>query len=92
MGIFDSLRIYAGKWSVKGSRNFTADEISAVSSAKVVDSQYGSSVCFFMKAGGQTYLPLSTESSLQVGDEVNLSEHRLITLEKSGEADILRVD
>lgn len=92
MGIFDSLRIYAGKWSVKGSRQFTADEISAVSSAKVVDSQYGSSVCFFMKAGGQTYLPLSTESSLQVGDEVNLSEHRLITLEKSGEADILRVE
>ena len=92
MGIFDSLRIYAGKWSVKGSRRFTDDEISAVSSAKVVDSQYGSSVCFFMKAGGQTYLPLSTESSLQVGDEVNLSEHRLITLEKSGEADILRVD
>ncbi len=92
MGIFDSLRIYAGKWSVKGSRNFTADEISAVDSAKVVDSQYGSSVCFFMKAGGQTYLPLSTESSLQVGDEVNLSEHRLITLEKSGEADILRVE
>ena len=92
MGIFDSLRIYAGKWSVKGSRSFTADEIAAVSSAKVVDSQYGSSVCFFMKAGGQTYLPLSTESSLQVGDEVNLSEHRLITLEKSGEADILRVE
>lgn len=92
MGIFDSLRVYAGKWSVKGSRNFTADEISAVSSAKVVDSQYGSSVCFFMKAGGQTYLPLSTESSLQVGDEVNLSEHRLITLEKSGETDILRVE
>ena len=92
MGIFDSLRIYAGKWSVKGSRNFTADEIAAVDSAKVVDSQYGSSVCFFMKAGGQTYLPLSTESSLQVGDEVNLSEHKLITLEKSGETDILRVE
>ena len=92
MGIFDSLRIYAGKWNVKGSRNFTADEIAAVDSAKVVDSQYGSSVCFFMKAGGQTYLPLSTESSLQVGDEVNLSEHKLITLEKSGEADILRVE
>ena len=92
MGIFDSLRVYAGKWSVKGSRSFTADEIAAVDSAKVVDSQYGSSVCFFMKAGGQTYLPLSTESSLQVGDEVNLSEHRLITLEKSGETDILRVE
>lgn len=92
MGIFDSLRVYAGKWSVKGSRSFTADEIAAVDSAKVVDSQYGSSVCFFMKAGGQTYLPLSTESSLKVGDEVNLSEHRLITLEKSGEADILRVE
>ena len=92
MGIFDSLRVYAGKWSVKGSRGFTADEIAAVDTAKVVDSQYGSSVCFFMKAGGQTYLPLSTESSLQVGDEVNLSEHRLITLEKSGEADILRVE
>lgn len=92
MGIFDSLRVYAGKWSVKGSRSFTADEIAAVKSAEVVESQYGASVCFFLKSGGQTYLPLSTESSLQVGDEVNLSEHRLITLEKSGETDILRVE
>ena len=46
--IFASLRQYAGKWAVKSSRNFTEEEISAVSSNQVVASQYGNSLCFFM--------------------------------------------
>ena len=54
MNIFDKLRVYAGSWSVKSSRQFTADEVSAVKSAVVVDSQYGKSVCFFLNSGGQT--------------------------------------
>ena len=92
MNIFSSLKTYAEKWSVKNSRNFTQEEIDAVDRASVVDSNYGSSVCFFMKGGGQTFIPLSNNSSLGVGDNVDLSKASLLTLERKGEADIYRVE
>lgn len=92
MNIFDKLRVYAGSWSVKSSRQFNAEEINAVKSAVVVDSQYGKSVCFFLKSGGQTYIPLSTESSLQIGEPVDISTAKIIILSKQGEADIERVE
>lgn len=92
MNIFSALRVYAGKWQVKNSRNFTQEEIDAVEHASVVDSQYGNSVCFFMKSGGQTFIPLSTNSSLSLGDDVDLSKAQLMTLGRDGDADIYRVE
>ena len=91
MNIFAALRVYAGKWSVKATRAFTSDEISAVEKATVVDSQYGQSVCFMMVGGGMTYIPLDQNSSKATGDEVDLTQASLVTLEKKGEADIYRV-
>ena len=91
MNIFSALRVYAGKWSEKAKRAFTSDEISAVEKATVVDSQYGQSVCFMMKSGGMTYIPLDQNSSKATGDEVDLTQASLVTLEKKGEADIYRV-
>lgn len=91
MNIFAALRVYAGKWSEKASRAFSTDEISAVESATVVDSQYGQSVCFMMKSGGMTYIPLDQNSSKATGDNVDLSAASLVTLSKQGEADIYRV-
>ena len=41
--------------------------------------------------GGQTFIPLSSDSTLTVGDIVDLSKAKLLTLEKDGESDILRV-
>ena len=92
MNIFSALRVYAGKWAVKASRSFSQDEIAAVDHATVVDSQYGNSVCFFMKAGGQTFIPLSTNSSLGLGDDVDLATAKLLTLERPGDSDIYRVE
>lgn len=92
MNVFSALRIYAGKWGVKSSRSFTAEEIAAVSSASVVDSQYGMSVCFMMKSGGQTFIPLSNTSSKSIGDTVDLTTAKLLTLGREGEADIYRVE
>ena len=91
MNIFNNLRVYAGKWSVKETRNFTADEIAQVSQAVVVPSQYGNSVQFTMKNGGLTYIPLDQNSDCAVGEVINLSTAKLTTLGKSGEADIYRV-
>ena len=92
MSIFDKLDVYATKWAKTASRGFQTEEIAAVNSAVVVNSEYGNSVCFFMKAGGRTYLPLSTESAYKLGEEVDLTSAKLITLSKSGEADINRVE
>lgn len=91
MYIFASLRIYADKWYEKDKRAFTSEEIAAVDTATVVSSQYGFSVCFFMKSGGQTYIPLDTNSSLSEGDKVDLTNALLITLSRAGENDIYRV-
>lgn len=91
MNIFSALRVYAGKWNVKDTRAFTSEEIAAVDTAKVVDSQYGQSVCFMMKSGGQTFIPLDQNSSKATGDIVDLNAASLVTLEKQGEADIYRV-
>ena len=91
MNIFSALRVYAGKWQVKDTRSFTADEINAVDQATVVDSQYGMSVCFLMKSGGQTYIPLDMNSSKSVGDTIDLTTAKLLTLGRQGEADIYRV-
>ena len=91
MNIFSALKVYVGKWNVKNRRKFTDDEIQAVESAKVVDSQYGQSVCFMMKGGGMTFIPLDQNSSKATGDEVDLTQASLVTLEKQGESDIYRV-
>lgn len=91
MNIFNSLRVYAGKWEVKESRAFTPEEISAVIQAVVVPSQYGNSVQFTMAGGGLTFIPLDQDSTLGVGEVVDLTKAKLITLGKSGEADIFRV-
>lgn len=93
MNIFSSLKQYAGKWSVKASRAFTDEEVNAVNYATVISSKegYGNSVCFFMKSGVQQFIPLSNDSTLTVGDNVDLAKAKLLTLQRAGEADIYRV-
>jgi hypothetical protein len=91
MNIFNNLKVYAGKWSLKSSRDFTEEEIKSVSHAEVVPSQYGNSVCFTMINGGKTFIPLSNDSSLGVGESVDITKAKLLTLGKDGECDINRV-
>lgn len=90
--IFAGLRQYAGKWAVSGSRKFSEEEKNAVSSNSIVESQYGLSVCFYMKNGGMTFIPLSTNSTKGKGESINLDSANLVTLSKAGESDIVRVE
>ncbi len=80
------------EWSLKSERYFTQEEIDAVSQAIVVASQYGNSVEFTMKLGGKcTYIPLDKDSNITVGEIVDMKQAILLTLEKEGESDIVRV-
>lgn len=83
--------MYPGKWQVRESRAFTKEEIACVEQAVVVPSQYGNSVQFTMKGGGLTYIPLDQNSSVGVGELIDLNTAVLTTLCKDGEADIFRV-
>ena len=86
MNIFAGLQKYATKFEVSNSRVFDAEELAQVNSAKVVASQYGLSVCFYMKEGCQKYIPLSRDSTASIGDEVNLQTAKILTLVKDGES------
>lgn len=104
MNIFAALKIYAGVWSIKTNmvdengqpipnpRNFTTEELSTIDSAVVVPSEYGNSVEFIRVGGGKSYIPLSRDSTLGVGDLVDLKKAKLLTLCKQGENDIVRVE
>lgn len=91
MNIFSALRIYAGSWNESGVRPFDPAEVAAVVSAKVVESQYGLSVCFIMVSGGKTFIPVDQNCSAAVGQSVDLTKAQLVTLSKQGEEDIFRV-
>jgi len=86
MNIFAGLQKYATKFEVSNSRVFDAEELAQVNSAKVVASQYGLSVCFYMKEGCQKYIPLSRDSTASIGDEINLQTAKILTLVKDGES------
>lgn len=77
---------------ITSSRPFTEDEIMAVSSNRVVKSQYGLSVEFTMKKGGVTYIPLYRGSDDLIGAEIDLHIAEIFTLSKEGEKNIYRID
>nr|DAH00757.1 MAG TPA: hypothetical protein [Crassvirales sp.] len=91
MNIFSTLKSYAGKWSFKSSREFTPEELACVKEAVVVPSEYGNSCCFHMVAGNDKYIPMDRDSEVPVGTFIDLTKAKLVTLQKDGEADIIRV-
>ena len=90
-GITWGLNNNINEWKVKGLRSFNIEERLAVNRAEVVPSDYGNSVCFFMNAGGQTYIPLDKNSELCVGDALDMNTAKLITLCSKGKSDTVRV-
>ena len=91
MNLFSNLKVYGGKWSEKSSRKFSQEELALVNKAQVVESEYGSSCCFFMKNGTTMYVPMSQDAKADVGDMIDLSSAEIVTLEKQGERDIQRI-
>lgn len=77
-------------WTVKDARFFNAEEIAAIAMAEVVASDNGKSVCFFMMSGGRTFIPLIESSKLSVGDTLDLTNAKLVTLRK-GNDEITRI-
>ena len=94
MNVFEGLNVYGSKWAVVAdkTRGFSDEEKALINKAEVVSSDYGKSVCFFMVGGGQTYIPLSNNSTLGVGDSVDVSKAKILTLHRDGSDDINRIE
>ena len=92
MSIIGGLEVYRGKYEESARTNFSAEDISAVANARVVDSKYGLSACFFMKSGGTTYIPLAEGVIATAGDNVPMEEVEVLTLSRAGDNDILRLE
>lgn len=84
--IFDSIKKYSSnRWTVVEERDFNSTEKKQVAECSIVDSDYGMSVCFLFVDSNKGYIPLSNNSSLNVGDDVGIEDLKLLTLERDGE-------
>lgn len=92
MSLFNNVKIYAGNWSVKSTERLGKDDLEAIKSAVTVSSEFGTSVCFFLKRGGQFYIPVSKDSNVGIGEVLDLEKITVLTLQKDGEADIQRIE
>lgn len=99
MGFLSTLNTYA-KGYVETNREklskFDKEGFKDVASATVTskEQEWGTSVaiCLYMKSGGQKYIALSKNSSLEVGDDVDIKSIEVLTLEREGEEPIYRAD
>lgn len=93
-GIFGngSVKLYAGSWQIVNSRNFTQEEKDCITRAEVVSSEYGPACCFMLTTGQRAYIPVSQNSSLQVGDAVDLDKVKMLTLYREGDGEITRIE
>lgn len=96
MNIFAGKTVYGEPWHVSNTRVMEPSEVAQFSQAEVVASKRfedQKSVCFHMVAGGTIFIPLSNQSKLGVGDSLDLKKPiQVITLERSGDAPIDRID
>lgn len=89
--VLAGVRIYGQKWEVVEEQRFSENDLQNIESARVVDSQYGSSCCLFLKGGHTAFIPMATDSKLKVGETVDVTKAKVLILSKPGEANIMRL-
>ena len=86
MDLFASTQEFAG-WKPCGSQRLTESSLyPEVSHIEVAETaEYGNTMCFFMKSGGQRRIFLSRDCNLEAGDRVNPETVNLLQFERNGE-------
>lgn len=96
MGILTDIQIYESEYSETSREKLTPEELVQVQSAVVTKSEFGNSICLNLVVGeGQkpkkAFLPLSKNSALSAGDEVDVKSIVMVTL-TDGEQTIQRAE
>lgn len=93
MGLLSKLRTYQGKWNVTSRDSFDESEINEIVSNEVVPSEYGNSVKLTREDGQVSFLPISnTSRDVRVGESVDLAKCFVLTLSRTGDNDIYRIE
>ena len=99
MSVFSSsiVKEYGGTpWEVTDTEKLEQEEIDAIQDITVVtkEQEWGesTSMCFLMKTGRVRFIPLSRDSELEEGDQVDPTSVVLLTLSREGDDDIVRAD
>lgn len=91
MNIFDVLPSYRGQWKLKSERLFNEEELKNIESTVVIAGDYGNSVEFKAPNGLKYYIPLAEDATIGLGESLDFSRAKLLTLERPGDDDIYRV-
>lgn len=96
MQLLESLPSYGRSWEEVSREPLSNDELFlAITKAEVVEKEQkwgiSTSICLFMKSGATKFIPLSRDSDLEVGDQVDLDSIEVIGLERDDEV-IYRAD
>ena len=81
--IFGGLTIYAQKWEVKDEVALDAEDKALFSSARVVSSDFGKSVCFLF-VNGKRYIPLEPTADVAIGDTLAVDKLKIVALNYTG--------
>lgn len=89
---FSSLRNYESLGLLKEMRLFTEQEKTIVASSVIVPCDKGKTVRFAIVGGGQTFIPLSPNSPLGVGESVDFDKALLLMLKREDGSCVYRVE
>lgn len=80
-----TIKIYGQKWQIINAEEFNPKDLERITSAVIENSDYGLSCRCEVVGGGYFFIPLSTTSSMKLGDKVDLSQCVMLTLGRNGE-------
>lgn len=94
MNVFQSnLQTYGEKWKVTKTDVITAEDVKALRSYDVVDTEYGRCVLLMYVTGGQSYAKISEQGHMpQVGEKIDLVGKKFLTLSRTGEKDCYKIE
>lgn len=95
LDLFSLFKTYeiSNPWTINDekTRYFTSDYANRIISAEVVAGDYGNSVKLRRTDNKITFIPLSRDSKMVVGQKVDITKCKLICLQKEGHEDIYRI-
>lgn len=90
--LFNGLKAYAGSWKVVSVRSLNIIEKCLIRKAKIIDSDYGYSCCFFTKLGTKKIIPMDKDYTAKgVGDLLDIDRIEIVKYVRDGDSPINRV-
>ena len=90
MGILSlGLKVYGESWNLVSSQKLGKEDVEGISGAYITSSEYGPSVCMYLKSGGTCYLSVDRDSEEKakenMGKSIDLIGLTLKKLERDGD-------